>query len=156
MATTPKKAVAPAPGPAKSPAASARPREVSARYLRFHFPARQPAAPLPEKPVAAGSRRKRICAEPRQHLGNVHQDAPGQVRLLRRPHPRRPHTTGRIGQGIRLLPIKQNHLRAIARLPKVAGHGDSLDFLIIAQALTESLPVLTTDRYFRDYGVRVV
>ena len=65
-------------------------------------------------------------------------------------------TTGRLQQGIRLLPIKQSHLRAIARLPKVAGHGDPFDFLIIAQSLTENLPVLTTDRYFRDYGVRVV
>ena len=65
-------------------------------------------------------------------------------------------TTGRIGQGIRLLPIKQSHLRAIARLPKVAGRGDPFDLLIIAQSLTENLPVLTTDRYFRDYGVRVV
>ena len=41
---------------------------------------------------------------------------------------------GRIGQGIRLLPSKQNHLRAIARLLKVAGHGNPFDFLIIAQA----------------------
>ena len=65
-------------------------------------------------------------------------------------------TTGRIGQGVRLLPIKQAHLRAIVRLPKVSGHGDPFDFLIIAQALTENLPVLTTDRYFKDYGVRVV
>ncbi len=65
-------------------------------------------------------------------------------------------TAGRSRQGIRLLPIKQSHLRAIAHLPKVAGHGDPFDFLIIAQSLTENLPVLTTDRYFREYGVRVV
>lgn len=29
------------------------------------------------------------------------------------------------------------------------------DLLIIAQALTDDLPVLTTDRYFGRYGVRV-
>ncbi len=65
-------------------------------------------------------------------------------------------TTGRIKQGIRLLPIKQSHLRTIVRLPKVKDHGDPFDFLIIAQSLTEDLPVLTTDRYFSQYGVRVV
>lgn len=65
-------------------------------------------------------------------------------------------TTGRIQQGIRILPIRQAHLRAIARLPKVETHGDPFDLLIIAQALTDDLPVLTTDRYFGSYGVRVV
>ena len=65
-------------------------------------------------------------------------------------------TTGRLQQGIRLLPIRQSHLRAVARLPKVEAHGDPFDLLIIAQALTENLPVLTTDRFFKAYGVQVV
>ena len=64
-------------------------------------------------------------------------------------------TTNRIQLGIRILPIRQAHLRAIARLPKVETHGDPFDLLIIAQALTDDLPVLTTDRYFSRYGVRV-
>ena len=62
----------------------------------------------------------------------------------------------RVQQKIRLLDIKQSHLLRIATLPKVAGHGDPFDLLIIAQALTENLPVLTSDRKFVDYGVNVV
>lgn len=55
-----------------------------------------------------------------------------------------------------LLPIKQVHLLDIARLPKVKDHGDPFDLLIITQALTENLPVLTSDGKFHLYGVNVV
>ena len=58
--------------------------------------------------------------------------------------------------GIHLLPIKQSQLLYIATLPKVQGHGDPFDLLIIAQALTENLPVLTSDGKFHLYGVDVV
>lgn len=58
--------------------------------------------------------------------------------------------------GIHLLLIKQSQLLYIATLPKVAGHGDPFDLLIIAQALTENLPVLTSDGKFHLYGVNVV
>jgi PIN domain nuclease of toxin-antitoxin system len=57
---------------------------------------------------------------------------------------------------IHLLPIKQSQLLYIATLSKVAGHGDPFDLLIIAQALTENLPVLTSDSKFHLYGVNVV
>ena len=57
---------------------------------------------------------------------------------------------------IRLLPIKQSQLLFIATLPKVKDHGDPFDLLIIAQALTEDLPVLTSDGKFHLYGVNVV
>ena len=49
----------------------------------------------------------------------------------------------RTKQQIGLLPIKQSQLLYIATLPKVKDHGDPFDLLIIAQALTENLPVLT-------------
>ncbi|MGI4874748.1 MAG: type II toxin-antitoxin system VapC family toxin [Janthinobacterium lividum] len=62
----------------------------------------------------------------------------------------------RVQQKIRLLDIKQSHLLRIATLPKVKDHGDPFDFLIIAQALTENLPVLTSDGKFHLYGVDVV
>ena len=58
--------------------------------------------------------------------------------------------------GIRLLPIKQSQLLYIATLPKVKDHGDPFDLLIIAQALTENLPVLTSDGKFHLYGLDVV
>ena len=57
---------------------------------------------------------------------------------------------------IGLLPIKQSQLVYIATLPKVKDHGDPFDLLIIAQALTENLPVLTSDGKFHLYGVKVV
>ena len=57
---------------------------------------------------------------------------------------------------IGLLPIKQSQLLGIARLPKVKDHGDPFDLLIIAQALTQNLPVLTSDGKFHLYGVDVV
>ena len=57
---------------------------------------------------------------------------------------------------IRLLPIKQSQLLHIATLPKVKDHGDPFDLLIIAQALTENLPVLTSDGKFHLYGVNVM
>ncbi len=62
----------------------------------------------------------------------------------------------RVQQKIRLLDIKQSHLLRIAMLPKVKDHGDPFDLLIIAQALTENLPVLTSDGKFHLYGVDVV
>ena len=62
----------------------------------------------------------------------------------------------RVQQKIGLLPIKRSHLLRIAALPKVKDHGDPFDLLIIAQALTENLPVLTSDGKFHRYGVNVV
>ena len=62
----------------------------------------------------------------------------------------------RMRQKIGLLSIKQSHLLRIATLPKIKDHGDPFDLLIIAQALTENLPVLTSDRKFHLYGVDVV
>lgn len=57
---------------------------------------------------------------------------------------------------IGLLPIKQKQLLDIAALPKIKDHGDPFDFLIIAQALRENLPVLTSDGKFHLHGVNVV
>ena len=57
---------------------------------------------------------------------------------------------------ISLLPIKQSQLLYIATLPKGKDHGDPFDLLIIAQALTENLPVMTSDGKFHLYGVDVV
>ena len=66
-------------------------------------------------------------------------------------------TAGRRRQGIALLPIRQRHVQAVARLPKVTNHGDPFDLFIITQALTEQLPILTTDRYFAYYpGLQVI
>jgi PIN domain nuclease of toxin-antitoxin system len=53
-----------------------------------------------------------------------------------------------------LLPISLSHLRAIGDMP--LHHRDPFDRLLIAQALTEGIPIATADRRFAAYGVQIV
>jgi PIN domain nuclease of toxin-antitoxin system len=50
-----------------------------------------------------------------------------------------------------LLPIKLEHLALIPNLPFY--HNDSFDRLLIAQALTENIPILSIDIIFDQYKV---
>jgi PIN domain nuclease of toxin-antitoxin system len=50
-----------------------------------------------------------------------------------------------------LLPIEVEHIQAVRRLPH--HHRDPFDRILIAQAITESLTLLTVDRHFRLYGI---
>ena len=52
-----------------------------------------------------------------------------------------------------LLPIRYEHILQLEALP--AHHGDPFDRLLIAQAITESLPILTHDEKFSLYPVKV-
>jgi PIN domain nuclease of toxin-antitoxin system len=54
--------------------------------------------------------------------------------------------------GIALLPIHYAHLAGILQLPMI--HKDPFDRIIIAQALHEHLPVLSSDSMFMAYGVK--
>ncbi|MEO8028017.1 MAG: type II toxin-antitoxin system VapC family toxin [Bryobacteraceae bacterium] len=54
----------------------------------------------------------------------------------------------------RLLPIALDHLYELSRLPRL--HGDPFDRLLIAQAMTEQLPIVTMDQEFARYPVPVV
>ncbi len=56
--------------------------------------------------------------------------------------------------GMQLLPIRYEHILALESLPH--HHGDPFDRLLIAQALTESLPILSADRIFASYGIKLV
>ena len=56
--------------------------------------------------------------------------------------------------GISLLDIGLTHVLHVAGLPH--HHGDPFDRLLIAQALIERLPVVTSDPRFSDYGVDVI
>ena len=53
-----------------------------------------------------------------------------------------------------LLSIRYEHVLQLEALPH--HHGDPFDRLLIAQAITESLPVLTGDANFSLYGVTVL
>jgi PIN domain nuclease of toxin-antitoxin system len=57
-------------------------------------------------------------------------------------------------QGITPLPILHQHALAVYNLPK--HHTDPFDRLLIAQAQTEEMVVLTSDRVFRRYTVPIV
>ncbi len=57
-------------------------------------------------------------------------------------------------QSLEVLPVRIPHLLRLERLPHL--HKDPFDRLLIAQALEENLPVVTTDRIFSAYGVHVI
>jgi PIN domain nuclease of toxin-antitoxin system len=55
---------------------------------------------------------------------------------------------------MQLLPIRYEHILALESLP--AHHSDPFDRFLIAQAITESLPILTHDEKFSLYPVMVL
>ena len=55
---------------------------------------------------------------------------------------------------MQLLPIRYQHILQLEILP--AHHGDPFDRLLIAQAITESLPILTRDEKFPLYPVKLI
>jgi PIN domain nuclease of toxin-antitoxin system len=57
------------------------------------------------------------------------------------------------GEGFAWLPISAAHARGVRDLP--THHRDPFDRLLVAQALIERLPIVTTDARFADYGVEV-
>lgn len=56
--------------------------------------------------------------------------------------------------GLRVLSLTAAHGLAVADLP--VHHRDPFDRLLVAQALTEGLTVVTADRRFAAYGVQVI
>lgn len=56
--------------------------------------------------------------------------------------------------GIHLLPLRPEHAFAVEDLPHV--HGDPFDRLLVAQALTEPLRLLTADRTLAHYSQLVI
>ena len=55
--------------------------------------------------------------------------------------------------GINLLDIRLKHITAVAALP-FHNHRDPFDRLLIAQAMTEQLPLLSSDLAFDAYSVK--
>jgi PIN domain nuclease of toxin-antitoxin system len=53
-----------------------------------------------------------------------------------------------------LLPIRYEHILNLEALPH--HHSDPFDRLLIAQALSEGLPILTADRAFHQYGIKTI
>lgn len=53
---------------------------------------------------------------------------------------------------IQLLPIKLHHLNQVASLPFL--HKDPFDRLLIAQSLTEGIPLVSIEKQFDNYGIQ--
>ncbi|MGH9373230.1 MAG: type II toxin-antitoxin system VapC family toxin [Vicinamibacterales bacterium] len=60
----------------------------------------------------------------------------------------------KVQQGLQVLSVDWTHAAAVERLP--FHHRDPFDRLIVAQAESEHIAVVTKDRVFAKYGVRVV
>lgn len=58
-----------------------------------------------------------------------------------------------------LIPVNKKHLQEFARLPLFADHRDPNDRLIVAQAISDRVPLISSDRKFdryRRYGLDFV
>lgn len=73
---------------------------------------------------------------------------------LRLSDPVEAYVAEKIAQGYRMLPVSWAHAAAVEGLP--FHHRDPFDRLLAAQALSERCRLVTRDRVFRKYGVRVV
>jgi len=57
--------------------------------------------------------------------------------------------TGDLNFGIKY--IAEEHLRTLARLPLFPDHKDPTDRIVVAQAITEKIPLISSDRKFHYY-----
>jgi len=57
--------------------------------------------------------------------------------------------TGDLNFGIKYL--AEEHLRTLAHLPLFPDHKDPTDRVIVAQAITEKIPLISSDRKFHNY-----
>ena len=64
------------------------------------------------------------------------------------------YVTEKIEAGLQTLPVDWQHAAAVEKLP--LHHRDPFDRLLVAQALTEGLPLVTGDPALRAYGVKVI
>lgn len=59
-----------------------------------------------------------------------------------------------VSQRFSVLPVSFDHLRRFGALAQI--HKDPFDRMMIAQALTEGMPIATADGRFVPYGVQIV
>jgi PIN domain nuclease of toxin-antitoxin system len=70
------------------------------------------------------------------------------------PAPLDEYIAEKVQQGLRILAVEWTHAAAVERLP--FHHRDPFDRLIVAQAQSERLAVVTKDPAFARYGIRTV
>jgi PIN domain nuclease of toxin-antitoxin system len=69
------------------------------------------------------------------------------------PAPAAEYIADKVQNGLRVLAIEWPHAAAVERLP--LHHGDPFDRLIVTQAQSDRLTIVTKDAVFRKYGVSV-
>jgi PIN domain nuclease of toxin-antitoxin system len=78
-----------------------------------------------------------------------------QLRKLSLPEPSGPYVIRKMADNqIKTLPIELNHLLALEGL--ALHHRDPFDRMLIAQAMEENLPIVTSDPLFARYPVEVI
>jgi PIN domain nuclease of toxin-antitoxin system len=53
--------------------------------------------------------------------------------------------------GIEIVPMNKRHLLQYAELETIAGHKDPNDHIIIAQAISDKIPIISSDQKFKEY-----
>ena len=53
--------------------------------------------------------------------------------------------------GIEIVPMNRQHLLRYAELETVAGHKDPNDHIIIAQSISDKIPIISSDQKFKEY-----
>ena len=61
-----------------------------------------------------------------------------------------------IGQGLRPIGLVSAHIQELDRLPRVFGHRDPFDHLLLAQAKAEEATLMTHDRALPEFGIRCI
>ena len=56
-------------------------------------------------------------------------------------------------QDFRILTVELSHLKALSELPLLKKHKDPFDRLLIAQAISEKVTIISCDSKFKDYAV---
>jgi len=78
-----------------------------------------------------------------------------QVGKMLLPVPAGPYIVKKLAENrIETLPVSRDHVLKVETLPM--HHNDPFDRILIAQSLEEKLPLVTSDRVFRQYDIDVV
>ena len=78
-----------------------------------------------------------------------------QTGKLKLPRPSGAYLLGQLADNeIETLPVTLNHLLAFEKLP--SHHRDPFDRMLIAQSIDENWPIITADRDFKKYPVRII
>lgn len=110
-----------------------------------------------DRRLGAGARRALddTAAEPMLSIASVWELAiKSSLKRLVLPLPLDEYLAEKLRSNLRLLPLELAHVAAVERLP--FHHQDPFDRMLIAQALTEDLAVITRDRQFRRYRVKTI